>query len=67
MADALADIEALARELFRAADPGNVWAAVDECVRLHWRRQAQQRLTAKMHCFADVEERTEPVRQRSFR
>jgi hypothetical protein len=40
------EIDDLARELFRAEDPTGVWACADYPVQAHFRRQAQQRLTA---------------------
>lgn len=43
------EVEDLARELFRGADPTGIWAAEDEATRLHYRRQAQQQLAAKRH------------------
>jgi hypothetical protein len=48
------EVEDLARALFAAADPGTVWAAIDECERLHWRRQAQQQLAAKRYTAESV-------------
>lgn len=42
----ITEIDQLARELFKAHDPSGIWAAVDECERLHFRRQAQQRVAA---------------------
>jgi predicted trehalose synthase len=37
-------IDALARQLFRASDAGGVWEAEDEVTRLHWRKEAVRRL-----------------------
>lgn len=42
----MTDIDDLARELFRKADPGGVWAAEDEITRIYYRRQAQEKLAA---------------------
>jgi len=40
-------IDELAQALFRATDPTGVWAAADYPVQAHFRRQAQQKLTAQ--------------------
>lgn len=45
----LTHIEDLARRLCYEADPGAIWPAIDECERLHWRRQSQQKLAAKLY------------------
>ncbi|WP_210235108.1 hypothetical protein, partial [Mesorhizobium sp. M1C.F.Ca.ET.196.01.1.1] len=45
MTAAFEQIDELARWLHRQQST-DVWSALDECERLHWRRQAQQRLTA---------------------
>ncbi|WP_164898513.1 hypothetical protein [Mesorhizobium sp. M7A.F.Ca.MR.362.00.0.0] len=42
----ITEIDQLARELFKAHDPSGIWAAIDECERLHFRRRAQQRVAA---------------------
>jgi hypothetical protein len=49
----LTDIEDLAQELFRAADPTGVWAAEDEITRLYYLRQAQQNIRARRY-FPDI-------------
>jgi hypothetical protein len=38
------EIDALARQLFRASDPSGVWAAQDEATRLYYRRLAASAL-----------------------
>ncbi len=43
----MTDLDELAQALYRAADPGGVWAAEDEITRIYYRRQAQQRATAE--------------------
>lgn len=45
-APTLSDIEDLARRLCYEADPGAIWAAIDEATRLYWRREAQNRLAS---------------------
>lgn len=49
MAHTIVEIEDLARRLCYEHEQANVWPAIDESERLHWRRQAQQKLTAEMH------------------
>jgi hypothetical protein len=41
-------IDALARQLFRASDPSGVWAAQDEATRLHFRRLARERIVQEL-------------------
>lgn len=46
----LTEVEDLARRLCYEHEQANVWAVIDEAERLHWRRQSQQRLTARVWC-----------------
>lgn len=48
------EIEDLARELFRAADPSGVFEWADYPVQAHFRRQAQQQLAAKRYTAESV-------------
>jgi hypothetical protein len=42
-------VDALARELFHAADSTNVWSAVDHMTQLYWRKEAVRRLQAERY------------------
>jgi len=43
------EVDALARELFHAADSTNVWSAVDHMTQLYWRKMAVRRLQAERY------------------
>jgi len=45
----LTEIEELAQALFRANDPGGVWAQEDEATRLHYRRWSRLMLPYMNH------------------
>jgi hypothetical protein len=44
----LTDIEHLARRLCYEHERADVWSALDEIERLHWRREAQRQLQQAM-------------------
>jgi hypothetical protein len=43
----LTDIEDMAKRLCYEHERANVWSAIDESERLHWRRRAQEKFAAE--------------------
>lgn len=48
------EVDDLARALFHRADSTNVWGAVDECIRLFFRREAARRLQQERYKRSDA-------------